>query len=103
MKTTVSSFSKANSRCLGAVLVFLSFSLQAAYGQGVTTSTENPLQTAIVHWYVANQAASFSVGRSPVGVAFDGANIWVASGRDNTVTKLRASDGFTLGTFAVGT
>jgi hypothetical protein len=37
------------------------------------------------------------------GVAFDGANIWVANNLNGgTVTKLRASDGVNLVTFAVG-
>jgi len=35
-------------------------------------------------------------------VAFDGANIWVTNWGDGTVSKLRASDGANLGTFAVG-
>ena len=39
----------------------------------------------------------------PAGVAFDGINIWVANQGDNTVSKLRASDGAPLGTFTVGT
>jgi len=47
-------------------------------------------------------ACSFAVGSYPMGVAFDGANIWVANAGSATVTKLRASDGATLGTFAVG-
>jgi DNA-binding beta-propeller fold protein YncE len=33
---------------------------------------------------------------------FDGANIWVANSGSNNVTKLRASDGTLLGTFATG-
>ncbi|HET7441213.1 MAG TPA: hypothetical protein VFJ47_07925, partial [Terriglobales bacterium] len=43
-------------------------------------------------------------GTLPTGVAFDGANIWVVNQIDNTVTKLRASDGACVGTctFAVG-
>ena len=36
------------------------------------------------------------------GIAFDGANIWVANYGSNNVTKLRASDGAILGTYAVG-
>jgi DNA-binding beta-propeller fold protein YncE len=35
-------------------------------------------------------------------VAFDGANIWVANNGAGSLTKLRASDGALLGTFAVG-
>ncbi len=69
---------------------------------GVVSSTQNPLQIAILHWYNANQTTSFAVGTFPGGVGFDGANIWVVSEGSNTVTKLRASDGTKLGTFAVG-
>jgi hypothetical protein len=69
---------------------------------GVTSSTDNPLQLALLHWYNANLTTTFGVGGASYGVAFDGANIWVANGGDSTVTKLRASDGKVLGTFAVG-
>jgi len=31
---------------------------------------------------------TFSVGSQPIGVAFDGANIWVANQLSNNVTKL---------------
>jgi len=69
---------------------------------GVTSSTKNPNQIAILHWYNANQTASIAVGNEPNGVAFDGTNIWVANAGGNNVTKLRASDGATLGIFDVG-
>ena len=36
---------------------------------------------------------TFTVGSGPYGLAFDGANMWVANSSDNTVTELRASDG----------
>jgi hypothetical protein len=39
------------------------------------------------------------VGSGPLGIAFDGANMWIANRGDGTVSKLRASDGKTLGTF----
>ena len=48
------------------------------------------------------QKTVYAVGRGPDGIAFDGANIWVANRRSDTLTKLRASDGTTLGTFATG-
>jgi DNA-binding beta-propeller fold protein YncE len=35
-------------------------------------------------------------------VAFDGTNIWVADPGGNTVTKLLASSGATIGTYSVG-
>jgi DNA-binding beta-propeller fold protein YncE len=41
------------------------------------------------------------VGTGPIGVAFDGANVWVTN--TSGVTKLRASDGTHVGTFPVGT
>jgi hypothetical protein len=37
-----------------------------------------------------------------MNMAFDGANMWVGNYGDGTVTKLRASDGKTLGTFSAG-
>jgi hypothetical protein len=46
-----------------------------------------------------SDAGQSPVGRTPCGIAFDGANIWVANNADGTITKLRASDGKTLGTF----
>src|SRR5262249_31445547 len=45
---------------------------------------------------------AFPVGRCPRGMVSDGANIWVANLCDDTVSKLRASDGTLLGTFATG-
>ena len=62
----------------------------------------NPLKVALLKWYPANLTTSFKVGKSPLGVAFDGANIWVANQYGSSVTKLRASDGETLGTFPTG-
>ena len=46
----------------------------------------NPNQVAILRWYAANQTADFPVGTFPYGVAFDGANIWVANSGSNTVS-----------------
>ncbi len=46
--------------------------------------------------------ATFDVGKFPIGLVYDGMNIWVANAESNTVTKLRASDGAVLGTFTVG-
>jgi hypothetical protein len=65
-------------------------------------NTVNTLQVALLKWYPVNQVTAFAVGTSPTGVAFDGANIWVANAGSTNVTKLRASDGANLGTFAVG-
>jgi hypothetical protein len=61
----------------------------------------NANQVALLKWYV-NQTTSFPVGTQPFGVAFDGANIWVANDLSNSVTKISANDGTPLGTFSVG-
>lgn len=42
------------------------------------------------------------VGSHPSGLVFDGANMWVINEYDITITKIRASDGFNLGTFPLG-
>jgi DNA-binding beta-propeller fold protein YncE len=75
-----------------------------------------PLSLATVVVWVTNQGAgsvtklrasdgavlgTFNVGGGPLGVVFDGANIWVADGPTNTVIKLSAS-GSVLGNLAVG-
>src|SRR5215469_14727881 len=50
---------------------------------GVTSSNNNPLQIAILHWYNANLTTSFSVGTTPQGVAFDGTSMWVTNNGSN--------------------
>jgi len=47
-------------------------------------------------------AQTYPVGRDPGFTLFDGTNIWVSNRGDNTVMKLRSSDGTALGTFPVG-
>lgn len=44
----------------------------------------------------------YAVGNSPGPMAFDGDNVWVVNGNDDSVTKLRARDGLHQGTIAVG-
>ena len=51
---------------------------------------------------VAPQSGAFAVGKGPEGLAFDGASVWVTNQFSNSVTKLRASDGALIGTYAVG-
>jgi hypothetical protein len=61
----------------------------------------NPLKVALLKWYKANTATVFPTGMDPFGMAFDGANIWVANNASSTVTKFRANDGALIGTFSV--
>jgi YVTN family beta-propeller protein len=55
-------------------------------------------RAALLQWY----NKTYTVGSGPVGVAFDGSNIWVANQGSNTVTKLVASTGTVVGTYSVG-
>jgi hypothetical protein len=64
----------------------------------------NPLKIALLKWYLANRTifVSIGAGEQPIGLCFDGANIWTANYNGNSVTKVRANDGAVLGTFKVG-
>jgi outer membrane lipoprotein-sorting protein len=76
--------------------------LQGAAGAaGPAGLAINPLRVALLKW-APYSGVTFPVESGPFGVAFDGANIWVANSGSNSVTKLRASDGANLGTFSVG-
>src|SRR5579872_6442307 len=61
----------------------------------------NPMKIAELKWYIAPSSTHFPVGNQPYGLCFDGANIWAANNADNTVSKVRASDGALLGTYSV--
>jgi outer membrane lipoprotein-sorting protein len=61
----------------------------------------NRQRVATLQWYAANHSSNFPVGRDPHGIVYDGANIWVANEQGNSVTKIRPSDGATLGTYPV--
>ena len=65
----------------------------ATSSSGVTVSNRNPLQIALLHWYDANLTTAFHVSHAPLGLAFDGASIWVTNAFANAVTKLRANLG----------
>ena len=47
-------------------------------------------------------AEEYKVGRRPFATVVEGNDVWVSNTEDGTVTKLRASDGVTLGTFRTG-
>ena len=45
---------------------------------------------------------TFTVGRSPRALTFDGANVWVVNAGSDSVSKLRAADGQLVGTYPTG-
>src|SRR5262245_38082025 len=71
--------------------------LQSVGATGVGDAGQDPAQLATLHWYDVNKTfADRPVGASPVGVAYDGANIWVANAGANNVSKLDAATGATI-------
>jgi outer membrane protein assembly factor BamB len=63
--------------------------------------TVNPLQVALLKWGTYS-GVKFSVGNGPRRVAFDGTHIWVTNFSANSVSKLRASDGFVVANYPAG-
>lgn len=64
-------------------------------------NNQNLARLGQLRWDLLGQRVA--VGTNPIGVAFDGTNIWVTNSGNANVTKLRASDGANLGTFGTGT
>jgi hypothetical protein len=62
----------------------------------------NPFGDYVTSYLAGNSQAggTFPVDLAPQGIVFDGVNMWVSNRDENTVTKLRASDGVGFGTFA---
>ena len=58
-------------------------------GRWQAVSVANPLQAALLKWYPANLTGiSVGVGTGPEGVAFDGADVWVANNGGDTVSEI---------------
>jgi len=89
-----------------AVIFAMSGMAQDTVVSGANGTYYNPLQIALKAWYNANNVAAFQGApynfNSPGGITFDGSNVWIANGGGGTVSKIRASDGRLLGTFAAG-
>lgn len=60
------------------------------------------LLTGLLQSLTAGPVARFPVDFFSVGLAYDGADIWVTNNGGGEVSKLRASDGELLGAFAAG-
>jgi hypothetical protein len=69
-----------------------------AYG---ATSKYDPQIVATLRWDLLVQK-TFTLTPAIFRAAFDGTHIWVTDGNGSNVTKLRASDGFNMGSFPVG-
>ena len=86
----------------GSGLTFPDGTTQTTAGDPAGVLGVNPLQVALLKWFPAYQSSvSFNVGAWPLGITFDGANIWVGN-QDGTVTKLVAATGAVVGTYPSG-
>jgi hypothetical protein len=72
----------------------------AALASDAFPNQQNLKLLGSLRWDLLGQRVA--VGLFPIGVAFDGANIWTANANTSDLTKIRASDGSVLGTFPVG-
>jgi hypothetical protein len=63
----------------------------------------NAQQIALLRWYEANEASdNVVVGSGPRRVLFDGTYLWVSNYDDDSVSKVRPSDGELIATYPVG-
>ncbi len=69
-----------------------------------TTTSTTPPQTTVAApcGYAGSVVGTYPVGSTPNDVVFDGTHIWVTNLLDDTVSKLRASDGSLVGTYPAG-
>src|SRR5262249_32492720 len=65
------------------------------------TLPTNANQLALLRWFNANVSARIATGGTPLGMAYDGSNMWIVD-TSTSVAKIRASDGTVLGKFTVG-
>jgi hypothetical protein len=87
------------------------FAMVTTMSLSAMAQSSNPLQVALNRWYVANEVVHFSTFydstgnahalSTPSGMAFDGSNLWIGNEGNNTVMKVRASDGQFLATYTV--
>jgi len=82
----------------GSALIFPDGTTQRTAGNSAGSVGVNPRQVALLKWFPAYQSVTFPVGKAPVGVAFDGTNIWVANEGSANLTELQASTGAVLAT-----
>jgi hypothetical protein len=80
-------------------------------GQTVTSAQVSPdllpnstalKQLGSLRWDLLKGQTNFQVAGNPTSMVFDGTNIWVGNSSNNSLAKIRASDGTTLGIFNVG-
>src|SRR5688500_4018836 len=89
---------------ISALVPAVSMSQQAmteiSLGGSSPVSAESSSGTVLtIDGTTVGTAAGELTNPGPEGVAFDGTNVWIATQFNNSVTKVRASDGAILGRF----
>jgi hypothetical protein len=90
-------------RRICAVLRFYSPCVAARWAELKPSQWTGTNSAAVAHQHrsFTPPTKSFAIGKEPRGIAFDGANLWVANRDDNNLTELRSSDGVVVRTVAV--
>lgn len=69
---------------------------------GATGTQLNLRKLALLKWDAFTVNNRHTVGTSPIYPCFDGQNIWATNYEQNTVTKINALNGETIGTYSTG-
>jgi len=83
----------------GQSAVFTSKALNQALARGSRRAALGQWWTTMPQY--TNGLGTTTVGAQPLGVASDGADVWVANQSDDTVSRVRASDGKLLETWTI--
>ena len=71
-------------------------------GSGMLNTLSGLTENTGMNGVPGTLVGTYNVGAAPLGVAFDGTNIWVANDGGANVTKLLASTGALVGTYTTG-
>ena len=72
---------------------------------GTFSGYMTPSKIGMLQWYGAPSGVTFptgSTGSQPLGMAFDGTNVWIANYQGTTLTKLNAATGTLIANVTVG-
>jgi hypothetical protein len=85
----------------GAILSALRFDDGSVQTSAFPQKTQE--QIATLHWYDVNKSFDdIPVGLGPIGMVFDGDNIWAVNNTGNTVTKIDGRSGSAINSYVVG-
>ncbi len=95
--TSATTFSPDDPLTRGQGAVFIAKGLNQSLARSSRRAALGQWWTTTPHWDVG--LGVVTVGTHPIGIASDGADLWVANQADSTVARVRASDGKVLDTW----